>query len=230
MKHELAHPLEKISLWPTHMFRYRYRDWPYDKQKIVDCIRSETDKQSKDIDSDVAIGVKTLGLKESKFDFLEKGDEYPIIEKLNKFFTEAIANVVLDALPNADERLALPKHVTKINPVIFESWYHVTNKGGAHGAHCHPGASWAGIFYVQSKECKMNNLNGVNRWFNIDSNRGPGDLGSYWWNSDSIYGVPPEEGTLVLFPAWLWHEVTAYVGDEDRIIISFNSAVLKSHD
>ena len=46
MKHELAHPLERIPLWPTYMFRYRYRDWPYDKKAIVDCIREETNKQT----------------------------------------------------------------------------------------------------------------------------------------------------------------------------------------
>ena len=226
MKHELAYPLERIPLWPTYMFRYRYRDWPYDKKAIVDCIREETNKQTKDIDSNIALGVKTEGLKESKFDFLEKKDEYPIIKKLTEFFHEAVANVVLHALPTIDEQFALPKHVKKINPIIFESWYHVTNDSGAHQMHCHPGSSWAGIFYVQSSECSMNTLNGVNRWTNIDSNRGPGDLGSWWWNTDNVYGFNPEEGTLVLFPAWLWHEATAYKGDEDRICIAFNSVVV----
>jgi len=226
MQHDLAHPIEKIALWPTHLFRFRYRDWPYDKQKMLDCIYNEVSQQQKEIDSDVALGVKTPGLKESKFNFLEKDLEYPIIDKLNKFFLEAVADVVLHGLPSIDKRLSLPDRIKKIKPVIFESWYHVTNDGGSHNAHCHPGASWAGIFYIQTPNCKMNNNNGVNRWFNVDSNKGPGDLGSYWWNSDSIYGVEPEEGTLVLFPAWLWHDATAYIGDKDRIVIAFNAAVV----
>jgi len=230
MQHDLAHPLEKITIWPTHMFRYRYRDWPYDKKAIIDCIRTETDKQEKDIDSNIALGVKTPGLKESKFTFLEREDQYPIIKKLNGFFLEALADVVLHALPTADSRLALPNGIKSVKPVIFESWYHVANNGGAHGAHQHPGASWAGIFYVNTPNCKMNNLNGINRWFNIDSNRGPGDLGSYWWNSEGVYGINPDEGTLILFPAWLWHEATSYVGDEDRIIIAFNSVIVNDDD
>ena len=35
----------------------------------------------------------------------------------------------------------------------------------------------------------------------------------------------PGEGTLVMFPAWMWHEGTAYKGEEDRMLISFNSVV-----
>lgn len=227
MKHNLAHPVEKISLWPTHMFKFRYRDWPYDKKKIIDCIRAEEQKQEKDIDSNVALGVKTGGLKESKFNFLQKcSEEYPVIEKLSEFFSEAIANVVLHALPSIDEHLGLPEHVKHLNPLIYESWYHITNNNGAHAAHCHPGASWAGIFYVQSSECKMNNNNGVNRWFNSESNKGPGELGSMWWNVNSVYGIDADEGTLILFPAWMWHDATPYTGEEDRIVIAFNSVVL----
>lgn len=226
MIHKLAHPAEKISIWPTHMFKYRYRDWPFDKQKIIDCIKDEIKKQTTDIDSSIGLGVKTKGLKESKFDFLARGDQYPIIEKFNEFCSESLANVVIHALPTIDERLALPKHVGKVKPIIFESWYHVTNDGGAHGSHCHPGSSWAGIFYVQTENCSAETLNGINRWYNIDSNRGPGDLGSWWWNSDNVYGFTPEEGTLILFPSWLWHEATAYVGDKDRIVIAFNSVIV----
>lgn len=226
MIHKLAHPAEKISIWPTHMFKYRYRDWPYDKEKLISCIKEETEKQATDIDSSIALGIKTKGLKESKFDFLDKEDQYPIIKKFNEFACEALANVVIHGLPTIDKRLALPKHVTNIKPIIFESWYHVTNNGGAHGSHCHPGSSWAGIFYVQTENCSSETLNGINRWYNIDSNRGPGDLGSWWWNSDNCYGFTPEEGTLILFPSWMWHEATAYVGDKDRIVIAFNSVIV----
>jgi hypothetical protein len=65
---------------------------------------------------------------------------------------------------------------------------------------------------------------------NIDSNRGPGDLGSYWWNTEAVYSFYPEEGTLILFPSWLWHEATAYVGKEDRICIAFNSVIVDTED
>jgi uncharacterized protein (TIGR02466 family) len=225
MIHDLAHPKEAQALWPSYVFSYKYRDWPYDKKQLVDCIYNEVSLQKKDIDSDIALGVKN-NLKEGKFDFLEKTDQYPILTKLNKFISEAIADVVTHALPSQDPRLALPNSIKTVRPVIFESWYHVTNNGGIHGAHCHPGASWAAIFYVQSSECSMKTNNGVNRFFNSGSSQGPGDLGSFWWNSDSLYGVDPEEGTLVLFPAWLWHDASPYTGKEDRIVVACNSVVI----
>lgn len=78
---------------------------------------------------------------------------------------------------------------------------------------------------MQSSECKLENDNGVNRWHNSNANLGPGDIGAMWVNSNSIYRVAPEEGTLVMFPAWMWHEGTAYKGEEDRMLISFNSVV-----
>lgn len=225
MIHNLAHPKEKMALWPSYIFVYKYRDWPYDKKSMVDCIRSEEALQKKDIDSDIALGIKTGGIKESKFDFLDKTEKYPILEKLKEFFHEAIIDVVSHGLPSVDERFTLPIKTENLRPKIFESWYHITNNNGAHGLHCHPGASWAGIFYVQSSECKLENDNGINRWHNSNSNLGPGDIGAMWVNSNSIYRVEPEEGTLVMFPAWMWHEGTAYKGKEDRILISFNSVV-----
>ena len=230
MIHKLAHPVEKISNWATHMFIYRYRDWPYDKAKLLDSIYKETKKQKTDIDSNIAQSIKTEGLKESKFNFLEKVDEYPILEKFSEFFMEALANVVMHGLPSIDKRLALPERITQVNPVVFESWYHVTNDGGAHGVHCHPGASWAGIFYIETSGCNTDTLSGVNRWYNIESNKGPGDLGSMWWNADNCYAIKPEEGTLVLFPAWMWHEATSYIGNKDRVCIAFNSVIVDGTD
>jgi hypothetical protein len=45
-----------------------------------------------------------------------------------------------------------------------------------------------------------------------------------------VYSFYPEEGTLILFPSWLWHEATAYVGKEDRICIAFNSVIVDTED
>ena len=79
MIHNLAHPKEKIALWPNYIFVYNYRDWPYDKKAMIDCIRSEEALQKKDIDSNIALGIKTGGIKESKFDFLDTNDELILV-------------------------------------------------------------------------------------------------------------------------------------------------------
>jgi len=227
MKHTLAHPHKKVQLFPNYLFVYKYRDWPYDKQKIINAIDEEEKQQTKRIESGVAETMKGNGLVEGDFDFLKKSDKYPIINKLNDFFHEAIADVITHALPTEDPAYALKKDVKEISPMIFESWYHKTNSSGYHSLHCHPGSSWAGIFYVHTKDCGLQNGNGINRWANVNSFWGPGDLGSHWWNGPSIYGIEPDEGTLVLFPAWMYHEATPYQGTDDRYVIAFNSVVLE---
>jgi len=222
--HNLAQPHDKLQLWPTPVFIYKYRDWPYDKKSLLNVIDSEEQKRTSDIQSGVAQTVKTRGLKESDFDFLKKTSEYPILNKFVEFFNEAIADVVTNALPTESPYYKVEEKT--VTPKIFESWYHKTNNGGAHGLHCHPGSSWAGIFYVNTPACDIKTNNGVNRFHNVNSLYGPGDLGSHWWNSPSIMAIPPEEGTLVMFPAWTYHEATPYYGDEDRVVIAFNSVVL----
>jgi hypothetical protein len=37
--------------------------------------------------------------------------------------------------------------------------------------------------------------------------------------------VTPEAGTMVLFPSWLIHSVTAYRGNRPRVSVAFNFAL-----
>ena len=41
-------------------------------------------------------------------------------------------------------------------------------------------------------------------------------------HTSSTWSYPPQEGRLILFPAWLSHGVRENETDEDRISISFN--------
>jgi len=135
--HNLAQPHDKLQLWPTPVFIYKYRDWPYDKKSLLNVIDSEEQKRTSDIQSGVAQTVKTRGLKESDFDFLKKTSEYPILNKFVEFFNEAIADVVTNALPTESPYYKVEEKT--VTPKIFESWYHKTNNGCAHRLHCHRG-------------------------------------------------------------------------------------------
>jgi uncharacterized protein (TIGR02466 family) len=46
---------------------------------------------------------------------------------------------------------------------------------------------------------------------------------SYNTFSSATYTINPVEGKLIIFPAWLEHEVLPTNTDEERISISFNS-------
>ena len=44
-------------------------------------------------------------------------------------------------------------------------------------------------------------------------------------NFGSSFPVKPTEGTLLVFPSWLYHSVHAFDTGPDRITISFNARV-----
>ena len=217
--HELCIPLQHHQVWPTHIFQIKYRDWPFDKAQIIKMINELSDRQDSDIESNVSPNIKSKGLKESTFDLLHKKDEYPILDKLESFFKEAVYDIITHALPKANPIYSIGNIEPEV--IITDCWYHKTNDGGAHGAHTHPGNSWAGIFYVQVNEC--NDKNGTNRFYNTGASSGLGDIGSSWWTDNSIWAPTPVEGTLTVFPAWILHEATAYKGTEDRMVMAFNS-------
>jgi hypothetical protein len=42
---------------------------------------------------------------------------------------------------------------------------------------------------------------------------------------DSYFDVVPQEGKLVIFPAFLKHQAMPYEGRKDRVVLSFNIQV-----
>jgi uncharacterized protein (TIGR02466 family) len=45
--------------------------------------------------------------------------------------------------------------------------------------------------------------------------------------NQNVAQIKPQEGDLLLFPAYLPHSVGMNLSDEDRIVISFNVDILK---
>ena len=227
--HDLSIPVKSMQLWPQYMFVTKYRDWPFIKNDLVSAVNTLASEQETRIESGISERMKSEGLIEGDFDLLKRKDRFPVLDKLQKFFEEAVHDVVTHALPLENEQFALNDQIDP-HVVLTDCWYHKTNDSGSHSIHTHPGNSWAGIFYVQSSECSIEEDNGVNRFYNTQSPMGIGDVGSMWYNNYCVFDVQPTEGTLVLFPAWVYHEGRPYKGKEDRIVISFNSVTLdKNH-
>ena len=109
-------------------------------------------------------------------------------------------------------------------------WTHITNNNGYHDAHKHLNTSWGGIYYVNAGECGMvadengdSRMNGSNRfyspiqYFTLDQRM--------QYLRHDVADVSPEDGVLVIFPAYLLHSATPYIGEKDRIVISFNAVI-----
>lgn len=103
---------------------------------------------------------------------------------------------------------------TVLNPV-FNFWVNYYNPGQWQERHDHVGACCDISFnYIHKIPDQSGNFKIHNPLPNLNS----GKLKFY----DSIYIVPPIEGTLIIFPSWLEHSVEINKSNEARISISGN--------
>ena len=108
-------------------------------------------------------------------------------------------------------------------------WANVNRSGHANEFHSHPGSFWSGVYYVDDGGVGADPSLGGELEF-MDP-RGPGpamyapQLAFAMAHGLSVGAnetVPPKSGRLVMFPAWMLHQVRPYRGGAERISIAFN--------
>ena len=108
-------------------------------------------------------------------------------------------------------------------------WANVNRSGHGNEFHSHPGSFWSGVYYVDDGGIAADPSLGGELEF-MDP-RGPGPAmyaphlafampGGLSVGANEV--VPPKAGRLVMFPAWLLHQVRPYRGTAERISIAFN--------
>lgn len=113
-------------------------------------------------------------------------------------------------------------------------WFQIQNGASFHDVHTHGNCSWSGVYYVQvdpatqrMADPQLGELNGATRFYSPMFPLLGGahiDMGNAWLQQATL-DVAPEEGELVLFPAFLPHKAMPYVGERDRIVVSFNAQI-----
>jgi uncharacterized protein (TIGR02466 family) len=105
-------------------------------------------------------------------------------------------------------------------PRFNNAWAVVSFAGDGHGAHIHPNSLFSGVFYLAAPA-------GSGALAFLDPRTGAQILQAPL-KINTARSEPgrarwlPQEGLLLLFPAWLWHEVEISRCDQPRISISFN--------
>lgn len=111
------------------------------------------------------------------------------------------------------------------------SWANVNGPGDSNEFHCHPGSFWSGAYYVDDGGSGNPEMGGA---FEMMDPRGPGPA---LYAPHLAYAMPqglspgssetlqPRSGLLILFPAWLLHQVRPYRGNSLRISIAFNLSI-----
>ena len=107
-------------------------------------------------------------------------------------------------------------------------WANVNRSGHGNEFHSHPGSFWSGVYYVDDGGIDADPSLGGELEF-MDP-RGPGPamyaphlaFGAAGLSVGANETVRPKTGRLVMFPAWLLHQVRPYRGTAQRISIAFN--------
>jgi uncharacterized protein (TIGR02466 family) len=113
-------------------------------------------------------------------------------------------------------------------------WFQMSNAGAFHDVHSHGNCSWSGVYCVQvddearrTRHATYGAANGVTRFFGPRFERLGGariDMGNAYLQ-DAHLDFAPVPGQLLIFPSWLAHQALPYVGEQDRVIVSFNASV-----
>ena len=112
-------------------------------------------------------------------------------------------------------------------PFVDNMWANINPKFAYNRSHTHPNVLWSGVYYVQSNQDSgriffsdpRSQAQALTPRYTSGQQRKP----EVW----SEVHYQPIEGRMILFPAWLVHEVEPNLSDKeasegDRISISFN--------
>ena len=208
----------KQSIWASHIYCFKDEKHSSKKDELITHVY---DLKNQGKTSGVA-DVAKKNLFESKFDFFDSNLQ--AVQELKSFCEESLMNVVKDVNKYEDD------FMSKLVPDIRESWTHITNNNGYHDTHKHLNTSWGGIYYLDAGECGevvdedgISRMNGTNRFYSpiqyfcLDP--------SMQYLRHDAADISPENGILIIFPAYLLHSATPYIGEKDRLVISFNSVI-----
>ncbi|VAW47350.1 hypothetical protein MNBD_GAMMA03-554 [hydrothermal vent metagenome] len=156
---------------------------------------------------------------ESNFDLFTW--EQDCVVQLKEFMTACVKEIV--ARTNQYKRETVEKF-----DIYADAWYHITRKGGYFTNHNHPMASWSACYCITDGITAGEAADSaVTRFFH------PQTAASTYLDAGNLsmtktpYGYGHQvfklqAGQIVIFPSWIYHEVSPYMGDSERIIVAVN--------
>lgn len=161
-------------------------------------------------------------------DLLQRVD-LPEFQSLLKF----IANALQTTAQQANVGVWPPgRHALQLE--LTGVWFQIQNGAAFHDIHTHGNCSWSGVYYVQldapekrRQHPEFGEINGATRFYSPMFPLLGGahiDMGNSFLQKATL-DVTPQDGELVVFPAFLPHKAMPYAGEQDRIIVSFNAQI-----
>jgi len=117
---------------------------------------------------------------------------------------EDIARVILNTAVSQVTQYTADIRADGKRDFVFDAqmWANINGPGDSNQSHCHTGALWSGVYYVDNGEDDPN----------VDV-------------EGELILTDPRNGRMVLFPSWLTHSVRPYLGTRERVSVAFNLTV-----
>ena len=101
----------------------------------------------------------------------------------------------------------------------LHAWANVNAPGDFNKMHTHPGATWSGVYYVDTGSSDPVGEGTPLHLFDPNPSRASTFFPEL---SNSNVLITPEPGLMILFPSYVPHGVLPHRGDRERISIAFN--------
>lgn len=144
---------------------------------------------------------------------------------------EDMARIILGEAINQTTKQTVDVHPHGKRDFAFDAqmWANISGPNHSNQMHCHPGALWSGVYYVDVGEDDSDtDVEGelllMDPRFPMNVMYMPELVNRYADGKPQYAQVPirPVNGRMVLFPAWLNHSVRPYKGKRERVSIAFN--------
>lgn len=142
------------------------------------------------------------------------------VQELRRFMLDGVASTALAASTLEPRQLAQLK-------LHNHTWFHITRQAGSFISHNHPMASWSAVYCVRAGQPAPGQPDsGVLRLF--DPRQGANGYSDPANASlKPVFAFNPIElrlieGQMIVFPSYLYHEVTPFFGADLRITVATN--------
>jgi uncharacterized protein (TIGR02466 family) len=155
---------------------------------------------------------------ESRFNLFRWTDA--CVQELRDFMLNAVAQMVIENTSLTAQDLARLKFQN-------HTWFHISRYAGSFVAHNHPLASWSAVYCVRPGETVPQHPDsGILRFLDVRQGANayvdPANMSLHRPYALAPLELKLEAGQLVIFPSYVFHEVTPFYGSDTRITVATN--------
>lgn len=142
------------------------------------------------------------------------------VQVLRNFMLNAVAQMVIETTSLKGEDIARLKFQN-------HTWFHISRYAGSFIAHNHPLASWSAVYCVRAGESVAQHPDsGVLRFLDVRQGANayldPANVALRRAYALAPVEIKLEAGQMVMFPSYVYHEVTPFYGSDTRITVATN--------